>query len=92
MESTDILVDTGVTDNSGPPAVENTYILVDTGVTEYYSDTALISEPSSTDAFFGQDAHYSTNSSSYTDNGDGTITDNITGLMWQKDIGDKNIF
>jgi hypothetical protein len=26
---------------------------------------------------------------SYTDNGDGTITDHITGLIWQKNIGDK---
>lgn len=28
-----------------------------------------------------------TNTPSYTDNGDGTITDNVTGLMWQKGFG-----
>ena len=28
---------------------------------------------------------------SYTDNGDGTITDNITGLMWQKIPVSKNM-
>lgn len=78
--------------NNGTPTLENTYILVDTGVTDYYSDTALISEPSSTDAFFGQDAQYAINSPSYTDNGDDTITDNVTGLMWQKDMGDKISF
>lgn len=37
----------------------------------------------------GQDAEYSINPMSYTDNGDGTITDNITDLMWQQE--DDNI-
>lgn len=32
----------------------------------------------------GQDGGYIQNTSSYVDNADGTITDNITGLMWQK--------
>lgn len=32
----------------------------------------------------GQDAFYSINLPSYTDNGDGTIDDNVTGLSWQK--------
>ena len=35
-------------------------------------------------ATFGEDADYTVNSPSYTDNGDGTITDDVTGLMWQK--------
>ena len=33
---------------------------------------------------FGEDSDYSINPMSYTDNGDGTVTDNVTGLMWQK--------
>ena len=33
----------------------------------------------------GDDASYFGNRKSYTDNGDGTVTDNNTGLMWQKD-------
>jgi hypothetical protein len=33
---------------------------------------------------FGEDSDYTINPPSYTDNADGTITDNITGLMWQK--------
>ena len=37
---------------------------------------------------FGEDSAYTTapaaNPQSFTDNGDGTITDNVTGLMWQK--------
>ena len=33
---------------------------------------------------FGEDSDYTINPSSYTDNGDGTITDNVTALVWQK--------
>ena len=35
-------------------------------------------------ATFGEDADYTINPPSFTDNGNGTITDNVTGLMWQK--------
>ena len=33
---------------------------------------------------FGEDSDYTINAPSLTDNGNGTITDNVTGLMWQK--------
>lgn len=66
-----------------------TYPIVDTDVDEFYDNTSVISPPSSGQAFYGQDAHYDGNQPSYTDNGDGTITDNVTGLMWQKDMGSK---
>ncbi len=33
---------------------------------------------------FGEDADYSIHPQSFTDNGDGTVTDNVTRLMWQK--------
>ena len=33
---------------------------------------------------FGEDADYTINAQSFTDNADGTVTDNVTGLMWQK--------
>jgi len=32
----------------------------------------------------GQDGEFAFNPMSFTDNGDGTVTDNVTGLMWQK--------
>jgi len=32
----------------------------------------------------GQDGAYALNPMSYSDNGNGTVTDNVTGLMWQK--------
>jgi len=66
-----------------------TYHIVDTNIKEYYSDDAIISAPQLGDDFYGQDASYSGNQSSYTNNGDGTITDNITGLMWEEDMGEK---
>lgn len=39
-----------------------------------------------------QDANYLGNQPSYKDNGDGTVTDNVTGLMWQKDPGSKVLY
>jgi gluconolactonase len=39
---------------------------------------------------FGEDSDYTINPPSYTDNGNNTITDNVTGLMWQKvDAGES---
>ncbi len=71
-----------------------TYPIVDTGQEIYFSDWSEINVPEQGESFFGQDAQYNINQPSYTDNGDGTITDNITGLMWFKspDLnGDGNI-
>lgn len=65
------------------------YPIVGTGVTEFYDDLSVISKPKKGDDFYGQDAQYKTNNPSYTDNKDGTITDNVTGLMWQKDMPQK---
>ena len=60
--------------------------LPDTGQVKFFNDGVEISEPLPDAAFFGQDAHYDRGQLSYTDNADGTVTDNITGLMWQKAI------
>ncbi len=49
--------------------------LPDTGQSNRYTST------------FGQDADYTINPPSFTDNGDGTVTDNVTGLIWQKADG-----
>ena len=65
------------------------YPIVDTGETAFYSNDSVIREPDEGDRFYGQDATYSGNQPSYTDNGDGTVTDNVTGLMWQQDPGEK---
>ncbi|MHA7944574.1 Lcl domain-containing protein [Formosa sp. 3Alg 14/1] len=66
-----------------------TYPIVDTDLNTYYSDADKISRPEVGDAFYGQDAHYNGNPPSYTDNQDGTITDHVTGLTWEKDMGSK---
>ncbi len=48
----------------------------DTGQTASYTNT------------FGEDSDYSINPMSFTDNGNGTVTDNVTGLMWPKNDDD----
>lgn len=68
------------------------YRIVDTGTKDFYNAVALISEPAEGEAFFGQDAAYSGNQPSYTNNGDGTITDNVTGLIWEQNMGGKITF
>jgi hypothetical protein len=62
--------------------VARTYPIVDTAQGKCYSDSAEIT--CSQTSFSGQDAQYTGNKPSYTDNGDGTVTDNVTGLIWQK--------
>ena len=55
-------------------------LLPDTGQTSSYTST------------FGEDNDYTINSPSYTNNGNWTITDNVTGLMWQQvDGGEMTI-
>ena len=66
-----------------------TYPIVETRVVEFYNNTAVISQPSAGQPFYGQDATYLGNIPSYTNNGDGTISDNISGLIWQQDMGAK---
>ena len=60
------------------------YKIADTGQKKFYNNNYEISAPSNGSEFYGQDAQYIKNDPSFTDNGDGTITDNVTGLMWQK--------
>jgi len=58
----------------------NTYQVVDTGQSNCYNSSGYnVSCDNS-----GQDGEYNGNQASYTDNGDGTITDNVTGLIWQQ--------
>jgi len=66
--------------------------VVDTGQTACYDDNGdEITCPESGEAFAGQDAQYDGNQMSYSDNGDGTITDNATGLMWQQTPGNRGL-
>ncbi|MBN1666983.1 MAG: DUF1566 domain-containing protein [Anaerolineales bacterium] len=65
------------------------YPIVDTGQTQCYDDQDRITCPQNGQAFFGQDAQVVGNQPAYQDNGDGTITDLVTGLMWQKTPGEQ---
>ena len=65
-------------------ATDVPYVVVDTGQTAFYNDSQEIPEPLTGAPFYGQDAHYDGTQPSYNDNGDGTVTDLNTGLMWQK--------
>ena len=66
--------------------------VVDTGQVACFDDQGETSCPGSGEAFVGQDAQYAGAEPGYTDNGDGTVTDLNTGLMWQQSPGDKQSF
>ncbi|WP_455276877.1 Lcl C-terminal domain-containing protein [[Eubacterium] cellulosolvens] len=67
----------------------STYIVVDTGQTVFYDNSNEILSPDLGGSFYGSDAQYRGIQSAYQDNGDGTVTDVNTGLMWQQDPGEK---
>ena len=59
-------------------------IVPDTGQTLCYDLTAIMTCPSPGQDFYGQDGNYLINPPSLTDNKNGTITDNLTGLIWEQ--------
>lgn len=61
-----------------------TYAIVDTGQKNYFDDNSYIKKPKEGKNFFGQDSSYLGNQPNFSNNQDGTITDNITNLMWSK--------
>ncbi len=69
--------------------VAGSYAIVDTDQTWCFSETEAIE---CGDDFVGQDAQYEGLRPSYQDNGDGTVTDLNTGLMWIQDAGDKTYY
>jgi hypothetical protein len=61
------------------------YELPDTGITKCYNAAGSeITCPAPGEPFYGQDAQYAGPQPAYKDNGDGTVTDLNTGLMWQQ--------
>jgi hypothetical protein len=65
------------------------YAIVDTGQIRCYDDRTEISFPKSGKPYYGQDAQYAGNQPSYKANGDGTVSDLVTGLVWTQDPGEK---
>ncbi len=68
------------------------YPVVDTDQGNCYDAQNQIDCPQQGSSFFGQDAQYNGNQPNYTDNSDGTVTDNVTGLMWQQAPGEKKTY
>jgi len=68
------------------------YRIVDTAQVRCYSHDTEIEYPKNDAIFNGQDAQYAGHAPAYQDNQDGTATDLHTGLMWQKDPGQKKTF
>ncbi len=58
--------------------------VIDTGQSQCYDNNKPIRCPEPGEPFYGQDAQYDGIQMSYRDNGDGTVSDLNTGLMWQK--------
>ncbi|MBT3200595.1 MAG: DUF1566 domain-containing protein [Phycisphaerales bacterium] len=58
--------------------------VVDTGQVRCYGNGVEIAYPKASGAYFGQDAQYEGNTPRYKNNGDGTVSDLVTGLIWQK--------
>jgi hypothetical protein len=63
---------------------ELNFTVVDTEQETCYDNSGEITPPQPGEPFYGQDAQYYGVEFTYVDNGDGTITDLNTGLMWQK--------
>ncbi len=63
------------------------YAIIDSAQTLTYNATSEISAPAAGAAFYGQDAQHQGLQTSYKDNGDGTVSDLNSGLMWVKARG-----
>ena len=83
-EVEDAYLPTVISDGSADSS-STTYSIVDTDQGVCYDNSGVINCPSEGEAFYGQDAQYNGTAASYTDNGDGTVTDNVTGLVWRQD-------
>jgi hypothetical protein len=71
------------TEQQTTPSVK--FVVTDTMQTSTYDNEGnIIDPPEPGELYYGQDAQYEGIIPSYTDNGDGTVTDNNTGLMWQQ--------
>jgi hypothetical protein len=70
------------------------YVINDTGQTTAYDSDGRRVTVKPGERFYGQDAHYVTNPMRFRDNGDGTVTDLNTGLLWVKtpDLANKATF
>ncbi|MDX2345240.1 MAG: DUF1566 domain-containing protein [Acidimicrobiia bacterium] len=78
-----------VATNSDSGSGDLAYAIVDTDQTWCFSGDGVVV---CGEDYVGQDAEYEGLQPSYQDNGDGTVTDLNTGLMWIQDAGDKTYY
>lgn len=85
VDDTDEVTDDDSTSNDNELEI-NDFLQIATGqITLYDDDGEVLASVNEGEDFYGQDATYLKGSAmSYTDNGDGTVTDINTGLMWQQ--------
>lgn len=79
---------------SAQPASQNApslpYCIVDTGQKQFYDDMSILGRtPRPGEPYYGQDASFDIHPPAYRNNGDGTISDLNTGLMWVQARGEK---
>lgn len=77
---------------TGPATGTVTYAVTDTAQERCYDAHAEIPYPKSGEAFYGQDAQYQGVQPEFRANGDGTVSDLKTGLMWIQDPGAKKTY
>ncbi|MFA9371901.1 MAG: DUF1566 domain-containing protein [Labilibaculum antarcticum] len=80
----DTIIDSEIVEENLPDVTG--YPIVGTNQTTFFNNSSSISAPSSGDDFYGQNANYLGTTPQYVDNGDGTVTDMVTGLMWQQTL------
>lgn len=60
------------------------YPIVGTNQSTSFDNSTIITKPSAGDDFYGQNSNHPGTTPQYVNNGDGTVTDMVTGLMWQQ--------
>ena len=70
-------------------AADIPYPIVDTGQGTFYDNSRSIAPPDPAPPSTARTPATRGNQPAYRDNGDGTVTDLVTGLMWQQDPGEK---
>lgn len=67
------------------------YTIVETQQITFYDNLVETSIPVSGESFYGQDANYTGNETLYQDNGNETISDMVTGLIWQQGYNGEKV-
>lgn len=86
-------------DDGSPSIIENLpeisgYPIVGTNQTTFFDNSNEAVDQQTDDLFYGQNANFLGTEPDYVNNGDGTVTDMVTGLMWQQSFdhnGDGDI-